>query len=367
MSDINDDSDENIHGIARSIAKLPAAKIEIVKSVFLSQFLIIPFYPPPPQVKILFEMLYQLATTPDNDANIAQLIMSIAPAIYKPVDTCYMSIRHMELLKLIRPVFQFITEHHAEIMRFVGPSKYQSSSQVAEALPSNITERLQQLQKISSAGSVPNVPSSGVPSIPPPASVFTPTKPLPISPQLQLHIHATMEVEGAENPYPEDLLNLSTHIASHPPNFHSQEWKILELLVNSRLDLWLKQGYTGASNLWDTEVSVGGSRPSPGPVRRNADDLRLYDSDEDEKDPRARTGQQSQRKGRGESRRGEERRILVAECKSLRLEVSVSWLRDLPDPPLLPSVDPELRRENETREQESAICEHLPPPPPPHR
>jgi hypothetical protein len=30
--DINDDSDENIHGIARSIAKLPAAKIEIVIS-----------------------------------------------------------------------------------------------------------------------------------------------------------------------------------------------------------------------------------------------------------------------------------------------------------------------------------------------
>jgi hypothetical protein len=30
LADINDDSDENIHGIARSIAKLPAGKIEIV-------------------------------------------------------------------------------------------------------------------------------------------------------------------------------------------------------------------------------------------------------------------------------------------------------------------------------------------------
>jgi hypothetical protein len=266
-------------------------------------------------------MLYQLATTPDNDANIAQLIMSIAPTIYKPVDTCYMSIRHTELLKLIRPVFQFITEHHAEIMRFVGPSKYQSSGQSAEALPSNITERLQQLQKISSTGgSAPNVPPpSNIPSIPSPASTFPPTKPLPMAVHLQLHIHSTMDVEGAENPYPEDLLNLSTHIAAHPPNFHSQEWKVLELLVNSRLDLWLKQGYTGASNLWDTEVSVGQSR-SQGSARRNTDDLRLYDSDEDEKDPRHKNGSSSQRR-RGESRRSEERRMLVAECKALRQEV----------------------------------------------
>jgi hypothetical protein len=30
LSDINDDSDENIHGIARSIAKLPSGKIDIV-------------------------------------------------------------------------------------------------------------------------------------------------------------------------------------------------------------------------------------------------------------------------------------------------------------------------------------------------
>lgn len=259
-------------------------------------------------------MLYQLATTPDNDANIAQLIMSIAPAIYKPVDTCYMSIRHMELLKIIRPVLQFITEHHSEIMRFVGPSKYQSSNQAAEALPSNITERLQQLQKISA----PNAPLSHVPSIPPPASVFASPKPLPVTPHLQLHIHSVMEVEGAENPYPEDLLNLSTHIASHPPNYHSQEWKILEVLVNSRLDLWLKHGYTGASNLWDTEIQQ--SRPSQGSVRRNTDDLRLYDSDEEEKDPRNKIGL---RRGRGESQRSEERRNLVAECKSLRQEVSL--------------------------------------------
>jgi hypothetical protein len=268
-------------------------------------------------------MLYLLATTPDNDANIAQLIMAIAPAIYKPLDTCYMSIRHTELLKHIRPILQFITEHHAEILRSVGPSKYQTTSTEA-ATPCTITERLQQLQKISSSGvNVPKIPIS-VPSIPSPASSF----PSKSSSSLSLHVHSTMEVEGADNvtPYPEDLLNLSTHIAAHPPNYHSQEWKILEVLANSRLDLWLRQGYIGSNSLWDTDL--GSHRTPQSTSRRNADDLRLYDSDDEEssaKEGRSKREPSQHKRGRGgDSRRGDERRALVAECKSLRHEVGSS-------------------------------------------
>jgi hypothetical protein len=296
------------------------------------------------QVKSLFEMLYQLATTPDNDANIAQLIMTIAPAIYKPLDTSYMSIRHMELLKHIRPILQFLTEHHAEILRVVGPSKYQSTS--AETIPSNITERLQQLQKISTTGG-PKIPIN-VPSLPSPASSFPSSKQPP--PNLSLHIHSTMEVEGADNvthpnPYPEDLLNLSTHIAAHPPNYHSQEWKILEVLATSRLDLWLRQGYIGSNSLWDTDMSS--QRTPHSTSRRNSDDLRLYDSDDEEpssaKEGKSKREPSQHKRGRGDSRRGDERRALVAECKSLRHEVS--------SPTPLSSThltaDPSLRRENE--------------------
>lgn len=258
-------------------------------------------------------MLYQLATTPDNDANIAQLIMTIAPTICKPIDTTYMSIRHMELLKHIRPVLQFITEHHAEILRFVGPSKYQSSSQSCDHLPSNITERLQQLQKISS-GSAPNIPIN-VPSLPSPTTSF-PSRTHSIAPNLSIHVHSTMEVEGLENSYPEELLNLSTHIASHPPNYHSQEWKILELLATSRIDLWLKQGYIGSNTSWETELNT--SRPAQGTSRRNTDDLRLYDSDDEDSGAKPSKSKLVQHKrGRGETRRS----VLVAECKTLRQEV----------------------------------------------
>lgn len=255
-------------------------------------------------------MLYQLATTPDNDANIAQLIMAIAPTIYKPLDTTYMSIRHMELLKHIRPVLQFITEHHAEILRFVGPSKYQSNSQSCDHLPSNITERLQQLQKISS---VPNVPIS-VPSLPSPTTSFN-SKPSNMNSHLSIHVHSTMEVEGLENSYPEELLNLSTHIASHPPNYNSQEWKILEVLAASRIDLWLKQGYIGSNSSWETELNI--QRPPQGTSRRNTDDLRLYDSDDEETSKASASKTVLHKRGRGESRRS----MLVAECKALRQEV----------------------------------------------
>lgn len=273
-------------------------------------------------------MLYKLATTYDNDSNISQLTMVIAPVIYKPTDTSYMSIRHTELLRHVRPVLQFITEHHVEILRAVGPSKYQGASITNDNIPNNITERLQQLQNISISTSTTT--PANVPSIPSPVSPF-PNK-IPSSynnSNLSLHIHSTMEIEGVETSHSDDLISLSTHIASHPPNYHSQEWKILESLVYSRLELWLKQGH----GLWESDTTIQ-HRPPQGNLRRSTDDLRFYDSDEDDnacsKDNLRNRWDLTQSKknrnfdstsNRFESRRGEERRKLVAECKHLRQEV----------------------------------------------
>jgi hypothetical protein len=248
--------------------------------------------------------------------------MTISPVIYKPLDTSYMSIRHTELLKHIRPILQFMTEHHSEILRVVGPSKYQSTNTSADslALTSNITERLQQLQNISTA---PNSIPSNVPSIPSPISNYPKTStPVPFnSTNLTLHIHSSMEIEGLENSPSDDLLTLSTHIGAHIPNYSSQEWKILEALVNSRMDLWLKQGPSG---LWESDSLQ--NRAPRGNSRRSADDLRFYDSDEDEVGKESRRWDyhnKKQKNEKHESRRGEERRKLVAECKALRQEVSL--------------------------------------------
>ena len=272
------------------------------------------------------ELLYKLATTYDNDANIAQLIMAIAPVIYKPLDTSYMSIRHSELLKHIRPVLQFMTEHHVEILRTVGPSKYQGTNTTSSdsIASNNITERLQQLQNISISSST--LPTN-VPSIPSPVSPFSSKIVSPSFNSLSLHVHSTMEIEGAESSHPDDLISLSTHIASHPPNYHSQEWKILESLVHSRFEFWLKQ----SPGLWESDGNTQ-HRLSQGNLRRSTDDLRFYDSDEDDlvvKDNSRNKWDFSQSKKarnldsthRNESRRGEERRKLVAECKHLRQEV----------------------------------------------
>lgn len=273
------------------------------------------------------ELLYKLATTYDNDSNIAQLVMAIAPVIYKPLDTSYMSIRHTELLKHIRPVLQFMTEHHQEILRVVGPSKYQGTNTSTDNIPNNITERLQQLQNISISNSTST--SANIPSIPSPVSPFSNKISSPsYNSTLSIHIHSTMEIEGVESAHPDDLISLSTHIASHPPNYHSQEWKILESLVYSRLELWLKQG----PGLWESDTTLQ-TRSSQGNLRRSTDDLRFYDSDEDDtavKDNLRNRWELTQSKkvrnhdstsNKNESRRGEERRKLVAECKHLRQEI----------------------------------------------
>lgn len=60
----------------------------------------------------------------ENEASLMQLAYSISPTICRPVSSAYMSIRHMEDLKKIRPVILFVIENHGEIFLI---NRYSSS------------------------------------------------------------------------------------------------------------------------------------------------------------------------------------------------------------------------------------------------
>jgi hypothetical protein len=51
----------------------------------------------------------------ENEASLMQLAYSVSPAICRPLSSAYMSIRHMEDLKKIRPVILFLIENHSEL------------------------------------------------------------------------------------------------------------------------------------------------------------------------------------------------------------------------------------------------------------
>lgn len=60
-------------------------------------------------------MLSRLAGIDESDSNLIQLAYCIAPSICRPINSAYMSIRHMEDLRKIRPVISFIMENYDEI------------------------------------------------------------------------------------------------------------------------------------------------------------------------------------------------------------------------------------------------------------
>lgn len=65
-----------------------------------------------------FRLLSRLAALEENDASLMQLAHSVAPAIARPLNTAYMSLKHMEDLKKVRPVILFMVENFVDIFSF---------------------------------------------------------------------------------------------------------------------------------------------------------------------------------------------------------------------------------------------------------
>eukprot|EP00600_Ochromonadales_sp_CCMP1393_P007004 CAMPEP_0174958510 /NCGR_PEP_ID=MMETSP0004_2-20121128/2664_1 /TAXON_ID=420556 /ORGANISM="Ochromonas sp., Strain CCMP1393" /LENGTH=952 /DNA_ID=CAMNT_0016206731 /DNA_START=63 /DNA_END=2920 /DNA_ORIENTATION=+ len=95
-TDLDDDDFElSEQSIQEWMVKLPEAKFELTSS--------------------LFRMLSQLAAVDESDSSLVQLAYSVSPTICRPTNSAYMSIRHMEDLRKIRPVVSFILENYEEV------------------------------------------------------------------------------------------------------------------------------------------------------------------------------------------------------------------------------------------------------------
>lgn len=95
-TDLDDeDFDLSETSIQSWIVKLPPAKFNLTSA--------------------LFRLLSRLAGIDESDSNLIQLAYCIAPSICRPINSAYMSIRHMEDLRKIRPVISFIMENYDEI------------------------------------------------------------------------------------------------------------------------------------------------------------------------------------------------------------------------------------------------------------
>lgn len=92
-----DDEDFDISELAiqKWIVKLPESKFYLAVS--------------------LFQLLARLAALDESDTNLIQLAYCVSPTICRPTTSAYMSIRHMEDLRKVRPVISFIIENCDEV------------------------------------------------------------------------------------------------------------------------------------------------------------------------------------------------------------------------------------------------------------
>eukprot|EP01035_Chromulina_nebulosa_P032884 gene32884-43980_t len=62
-----------------------------------------------------FRLIYNLARYEDSEPSLLQLSYCISPTICRPSSGAYMSIKHMEDLRRIRPIIAFIVENFEEV------------------------------------------------------------------------------------------------------------------------------------------------------------------------------------------------------------------------------------------------------------
>ena len=101
----------------------------------------------------MFRLLSRLAGIDESDSNLIQLAYCIAPSICRPINSAYMSIRHMEDLRKIRPVISFIMENYDEIFTDelgpASPIKSYNSTRDLGGLTNDKTEDISNLMSSS--------------------------------------------------------------------------------------------------------------------------------------------------------------------------------------------------------------------------
>jgi hypothetical protein len=94
-TEISEDSNFSRLAIRSWLVKLPQERLELVRT--------------------LFALLQRIVTIGGNDSNAMQLAYYMAPFLCRRENSAYMSLRHMEDLRKIRPVLSFLIENYSEI------------------------------------------------------------------------------------------------------------------------------------------------------------------------------------------------------------------------------------------------------------
>jgi len=69
----------------------------------------------------LFRLLARLASFEDSESSLMQLASSITPTILRPLTSAYMSLRHLEDLKKLRPIVVFLIDNYLDLFTIVRP------------------------------------------------------------------------------------------------------------------------------------------------------------------------------------------------------------------------------------------------------
>eukprot|EP01038_Epipyxis_sp_PR26KG_P008715 gene8715-11776_t len=219
------------------IVKIPESKYKLVAS--------------------LFRMLSKLSRQDDNDATITHLTYTISPPICRPITSAYMSIRHAEDLKKIRPVVKFLLEFYDDIFsNLPSPINMQSSS--SQAIKLNGTNSTSIIQKdiISSTknttinlGRLSEASVEGDVGSPQPLNLLVPgSPPTSLSSVLNLGLRLDLDFDGSS-------VKGNTNTSVNQFSIYSEyDWKVFESLIFNRVN-----GFLGVT---DVEFKSGRSRYS---------------------------------------------------------------------------------------------------------
>lgn len=190
-------------------------------------------------LKTLMAFMHQLGTTAGNDANISQLVFIFAPLICRPTNSAYMSVRHMEDLRKLRPTLQVIVENYLEIFNAARPcatvdSKDQRGSHI-RPLISDMDSYTTDICRSSSSDQVAYSPTqesmiSGAESE---LESNYRQKKLALNLQVSLPPAPTTDVNDS---------NLSA-VTVRQINFQSKEWNRLEQMVFAMSESFLRQPF----------------------------------------------------------------------------------------------------------------------------
>lgn len=185
-------------------------------------------------VKTLIAFIHQLGTTPGNDANISQLVFIFAPLLCRPANSAYMSVRHMEDLRKLRPTLQVIVENYIEIFNQAKPCSNEDgkSSSMPQLRSSNTAMELYStdINKSSSSDHVS----------------YSPRRHSNLPAELVSHLQKKKPALNLQVvvSHPNDVNDASLNtVATRQVNFQSKEWNRLEQMVFSMSELFLKEPF----------------------------------------------------------------------------------------------------------------------------